>query len=53
MILGAYSFLLKNPQPLDKEIVDAMEGFLCRCGSYNRIIQAIQTAARTMKGQPS
>jgi aerobic-type carbon monoxide dehydrogenase small subunit (CoxS/CutS family) len=51
MIMGAYSLLLKNPQPSSKEIVEDLEGYLCRCGSYARIIQAIQTAARTMKGQ--
>ncbi len=50
MILGAYSLLLKNPQPSYREIVEAMEGNLCRCSSYNRIIEAIQTTARTMKG---
>jgi aerobic-type carbon monoxide dehydrogenase small subunit (CoxS/CutS family) len=53
MILKAYTMLLKNPQPSYREIVEDMEGYLCRCGSYNRIIQAIQTAARTMKGQRS
>jgi aerobic-type carbon monoxide dehydrogenase small subunit (CoxS/CutS family) len=53
MILGAYNLLLKNPQPTSKEIVEAMEGYLGRCGSYNRIIDAIQTAAQTMKGQKS
>lgn len=51
MILGAYSLLLKNPQPSSKEIAEAMERHLCRCGSYNRIIQAIQTTVRTLKGQ--
>jgi aerobic-type carbon monoxide dehydrogenase small subunit (CoxS/CutS family) len=51
MILKAYTMLLKNPQPSYREIVEDMEGYLCRCGSYGRIIQAIQTAARTMKGQ--
>lgn len=51
MILGAYSLLAKNPQPSSEEIVEALDGHLCRCGSYNRIIQAIQTAALTMKGQ--
>jgi aerobic-type carbon monoxide dehydrogenase small subunit (CoxS/CutS family) len=51
MILKAYSLLLKNPQPSTREIVEDMEGYLCRCGSYGRIIQAIQTAAREMKGQ--
>ena len=53
MILGAYSLLLKNPQPSYREIDESMEMYLCRCGSYNRIIQAIQTAARTMKGRES
>lgn len=51
MIMGAYSLLLKNPQPSYREIIEDMEGTLCRCGSYRRIIQAIQTAARTMKGR--
>jgi aerobic-type carbon monoxide dehydrogenase small subunit (CoxS/CutS family) len=50
MILEAYSLLLKNPQPSSKEIVEALESHICRCGSYNRIIQAIHTTARTMKG---
>lgn len=50
MILRAYSLLLKNPQPSYREIVEAMEENLCRCSSYNRIIEAIQTTARTMKG---
>lgn len=53
MIMGAYSLLLRNPQPSSGEIVEDLEGYLCRCGSYNRIIEAIQTAARTMKGQRS
>ena len=53
MIMGAYSLLLRNPQPSSREIVEDLEGYLCRCGSYNRIIEAIQTAARTMKGQRS
>ena len=53
MIMGAYAFLLKKPRPTEKEIGSAMEGNLCRCGSYNRIIAAIQSAARMMKGQGS
>jgi aerobic-type carbon monoxide dehydrogenase small subunit (CoxS/CutS family) len=53
MILGAYAMLVKNPDPSTKDIVDTMEGNLCRCGSYNRIIQAIQTAAREMRGDRS
>lgn len=50
MILNAYSLLLKNPQPTEKEVIQNMEGNLCRCGSYNRIVQAIQTAAKEMRG---
>ncbi len=53
MIMGAYAFLLKKPQPSEEEIIKALEGNLCRCGSYNRIIAAIRSAARMMKGQGS
>jgi aerobic-type carbon monoxide dehydrogenase small subunit (CoxS/CutS family) len=53
MIMGAFALLLKNPEPSARNIIDTMEGNLCRCGSYNRIIQAIQTAARTMRGDRS
>lgn len=48
MILTAYSLLQKNPHPTEKEILEAMEDNLCRCGAYNRIIQAITAAARAM-----
>ena len=50
MILQAYTLLLKNPRPSRKEIIQGMDENLCRCGSHTRIIQAIQTAAREMKG---
>ena len=50
MILSAYSLLIKNPYPSEKEIIQALEENLCRCGTYNRIIQAITTAARVMNG---
>ncbi|MBA7643590.1 Nicotinate dehydrogenase subunit A [subsurface metagenome] len=50
MILNAYSLLLRNPQPSQAEIIEEMDHNLCRCGSYSRIIEAIQTAAREMKG---
>ncbi len=53
MILKAYSLLLKNPRPSSREIVKDMDGYLCRCGSYNRIIQAVQTAAQMVKGRIS
>ena len=50
MILTAYSLLLRNPRPTREEIVRGMDRNLCRCGSHSRIIQAIETAARMMKG---
>jgi aerobic-type carbon monoxide dehydrogenase small subunit (CoxS/CutS family) len=50
MILTAYGLLLKKPHPTRKEIIDGMDGNLCRCGAHNRIIQAIQTAAQNMRG---
>lgn len=50
MILNAYSLLLKNPQPTNEKIIAGMDGNLCRCGSYSRIISAIQAASGAMKG---
>jgi aerobic-type carbon monoxide dehydrogenase small subunit (CoxS/CutS family) len=53
MILNAYSLLLKNPRMTRADIVQGMEGNLCRCGAHNRIIQAIEAAAEEMKGGDS
>ena len=50
MILNAYSLLIENPQPAAREILQGMEDNLCRCGSHTRIVQAIKTAAREMRG---
>lgn len=50
MILGAFSLLSGNPEPTRREIIEGMEGNLCRCGSHTRIVQAIETAAKEMKG---
>jgi len=50
MILNAYGLLIKNSRPTLKEIKDGMDENLCRCGSYQRIIQAIQEAALEMRG---
>jgi aerobic-type carbon monoxide dehydrogenase small subunit (CoxS/CutS family) len=50
MILNAYSLLLNNPRPSYKDIIQNMDENLCRCGSYNRIIEAIKTAAKEMNG---
>ena len=43
--MAAAALLKKNPQPTDKEIDTAMQGHICRCGTYPRIRKAIKTAA--------
>jgi len=45
MILGAVSLLTKNPHPTDTEIVTGMNGHICRCGTYPRIVAAIRSAS--------
>jgi carbon-monoxide dehydrogenase small subunit len=50
MIITAYGLLLKNPRANLEEIRAGMNENLCRCGSYQRIVQAIQDAAQAMKG---
>ncbi len=50
MILKAYSLLADNPTPSREEIIDGMDENLCRCGAHTRIVQAIETASREMKG---
>ena len=49
MILTALALLHKNPTPSEVAIMDEMDGNLCRCGSYKRIVQAIQSAANVRK----
>ena len=46
MIMSATSLLSKTPNPSDEQIVMAMNGNICRCGTYPRIVQAVKRAAR-------
>ena len=48
-IMRAAYFLKDNPEPTEDEIVSAMNGNLCRCGSYNRIKRAVVKAAEQMR----
>ncbi len=48
VIMGAYALLLKHPTVTRSEIVRQLNGHLCRCGAHVRILQAVETAARTM-----
>ena len=53
MIMSAYSLLKENPQPGEAEIIRGLEGNLCRCSSYPRIVKAVQSAARDIRsGRP-
>lgn len=51
MIMHATGLLLKNPSPTTDEIKAGMEDNLCRCGAHVRIIEAVHTAAKEMKGE--
>ncbi len=44
-IMNASAFLKSNPKPTDEEIETAMNGNICRCGTYTRIKKAIKRAA--------
>jgi aerobic-type carbon monoxide dehydrogenase small subunit (CoxS/CutS family) len=46
MILGAVALLRGNPNPSDAEIVSGMNGHICRCGTYPRVVRAIHAAAK-------
>ncbi|HJZ97306.1 MAG TPA: (2Fe-2S)-binding protein [Candidatus Solibacter sp.] len=46
MILGAVSLLKRNPNPNEQEIAAGMNGHICRCGTYPRVVSAIRAAAK-------
>lgn len=48
-ILQATALLAETPDPTDRQIDDAMQGNLCRCGTYPRIRAAIRAASRMMR----
>jgi nicotinate dehydrogenase subunit A len=48
VIMTAKAFLERNPQPTDAQIRKALAANLCRCGSHNRIVRAVQRAAKAM-----
>lgn len=49
MIVSAVALLKSNPNPSRDEITRFMQGNVCRCGTYQRVIAAIQTAAKDMR----
>ena len=48
-LMSAAALLARNPEPSDEDIDTAMSGNLCRCGTYQRIRQAIHTAAAEIR----
>lgn len=45
MVMSAVSLLKKHPRPSQEEIVQGMQGNICRCGTYPRIVEAIEKAS--------
>jgi isoquinoline 1-oxidoreductase subunit alpha len=48
-VMAATALLQKNPSPTDAQIDEAMSGNICRCGTYQRIREAIKSASATLK----
>jgi carbon-monoxide dehydrogenase small subunit len=51
MIISAKALLDQNPDPTEGEIREALSGNLCRCTGYGQIVEAVQMAAKRMRGQ--
>jgi len=49
MIMSGYALLQKKPNPSEDEIVRSMNGNICRCGTYQRIIAAIKEGAKALQ----
>lgn len=49
-LIAAKDLLARNPDPTEEEIRFGLAGNLCRCTGYDKIVRAVQDAARTMKG---
>jgi aerobic-type carbon monoxide dehydrogenase small subunit (CoxS/CutS family) len=50
MILSAVALLRENTEPSEEDVARALNGNICRCGTYQRISAAVRKAARAMKG---
>jgi nicotinate dehydrogenase subunit A len=52
MIMEAVALLRRKADPPAAEVARALEGHICRCGTYERIVRAVQRAAEASKGGP-
>ncbi len=50
ILISAKALLARNSSPTRKEIALALDGNICRCGSHNRILRAVEKAAAVMRG---
>ena len=46
MLISSKALLDKNPDPSEEEIVEAISGHICRCGTYHEVIEAVQAVAK-------
>lgn len=53
MVVAAYSLLRYNAQPTREEIAEALDGNLCRCTGYVKIIEAVEHAAAQLRSEAS
>ena len=49
MVLGAVALLTRTPEPREEDVARGLEGHICRCGTYPRIVRAVLQAARDVK----
>ena len=53
VIMSAKALIDEHPDPTTEQIRDALSGNLCRCTGYTKMIEAIRSAATTMRGEPA
>jgi nicotinate dehydrogenase subunit A len=51
MVMGAAALLARNPRPTDDQIDRALDGHLCRCGTYPRIVEAVKAAGAVLAAE--
>lgn len=51
MILSAYALLKRNPSPTQRDVCEALDGNLCRCTGYVKIVEAVLAAAEKLRGE--
>ncbi len=50
ILMSMTAFLAENPEPSEEEVREALSGHLCRCTGYQKIVEAVRAAARSLSG---